>query len=282
MKFKLKLAIIVLFSIINAITASTAFADCNVICSSFPVYDMARAIIGSHGHVSLLLKGTEIHDYEPSAGDIRKINDYDAFIYTGKYLEPWAKKISNSINKDVAVIDASHNITLIDNDPHIWLDGINSAFMVMNIFMGLIQLDREHSKSEEFSENMRAYLEKLSELDGEFMGLSRGKTLVFAGEFSLGYFMRRYGFEYISAYDGENEPSARRLAQVIKFIRDNKVKYIFSDYEVSAITRSISEQTGAEILIFNTGHNANEFDDMIDIMQANLSNLKKALDDDDD
>ena len=187
-------------------------------------------------------------------------------------------RISRSLNKDVAVIDASKNIKLTDNDPHIWLDAINAASMIMNIFMGLIQVDS--SKSQELNENMRLYLEKILELDGEFMGLPRNKTLVFAGEFSLGYFMRRYGFEYISAYEGENEPGARKLAKVIKFIRDNKVKYIFSDYEISAITRSISEQTGAEILIFNTGHNANEFDDMIDIMQANLSNLKKALDDD--
>ena len=272
---KLKLAIIVLFSFI---ITSTAWADCNVICSSFPVYDIARAIIGSHGHVRLLLKqGTDPHEYEPSARDIREINDYDAFIYTGKYLEPWAEKIAHSLNKNVAVIDASHNIKLADNDPHIWLDAINSASMIMNIFMGLVQADKENSLSEEFSENMRAYLDKIMELDGEFMGLPRNKTLVFAGEFSLGYFMRRYGFDYVSAYEGENEPSARKLAQVIKFIRDNNVKYIFSDYEIPAITRSISEQTGTEILIFNTGHNANEFDDMIDIMKQNLSNLKKAL-----
>lgn len=272
---KLKLAIIVLFSITST---STALADINVICSSFPVYDMARAIIGSHGHVRLLLKqGTEPHEYEPSASDIREINDYDAFIYTGKYLEPWAMRISRSLNKDVAVIDASKNIELVDNDPHIWLDGINAASMIMNIFMGLVQTEGAKTKSQELNENMRLYLEKILELDGEFMGLPRNKTLVFAGEFSLGYFMRRYGFEYISAYEGENEPGARKLARVIKFIRDNNVKYIFSDYEISAITRSISEQTGAEILVFNTAHNANEFDDFIEIMQDNLQNLKKAL-----
>ena len=273
MLIKLKAAVILLF-----IFVSSSFADVHVMCSSFPVYDFARAIVGTSGHVRLLLRpGTEPHEFEPSMMDIKDINDYDVFVYTGKYLEHWAEKISRSINKDIVIIDASKNIELVNNDPHIWLDGINASSMLMNIFMGIIQADK--LKADYYSDNLREYLTKLHELDGEFMSLPRNKAIVFAGEFSLGYFVRRYGLDYISAYDGENEPGARKIAQVIKYIRDNNVKYIFSDYEVSAITRSIADQTGAEILIFNTGHAAGESDDYLEIMKQNLENLKLALND---
>ena len=144
--------------------------------------------------------------------------------------------------------------------------------------MGIIQADKLHA--DYYADNLREYLQKIADLDGEFISLQKNKALVFAGEFSLGYFVRRYGIDYVSAYDGENEPGARQLAKVIKYIRDNNVKYIFSDYEVSAVTRSIADQTGAEILIFNTAHNAGENDDYIEIMKQNLENLKLALNDD--
>ena len=268
MSIKLKAAVILLF-----IFASSAFADVNIMCSSFPVYDFARAVIGNSGHVRLLLRpGTEPHEFEPSAMDIKAINDYDVFIYTGKYLEHWAEKITRSINKEIVIIDASRNIELVNNDPHIWLYGINASSMLMNIQADKLNADY-------YADNLREYLQKLAELDGEFMSLPKNKALVFAGEFSLGYFMRRYGLDYISAYDGENEPGARKLAQVIKYIRDNGIKYIFSDYEVSAITRGVADQTGTEILIFNTAHACGESDDYIEIMKQNLENLKLALND---
>ena len=273
MLIKLKAAVILLLYL-----ATSAFADVNVMCSSFPVYDFARAIIKNSGHVRLLLRpGTEPHEFEPSAMDIKAINDYDVFVYTGKYLEHWAEKITRSINKDIIIVDASKNIELVNNDPHIWLDGINASSMLMNIYMGIIQSDKLHA--DYYSDNLREYLTKLAELDGEFMILPKNKAVVFAGEFSLAYFLKRYGLDYISAYDGENEPGARKIAQVIKYIQDKGIKYIFSDYEVSAITRSIADQTGTEILIFNTAHAAGENDDYLEIMTQNLENLKRALND---
>ena len=67
MLIKLKAAVILLF-----IFVSGAFADVNIMCSSFPVYDFARAIVGTSGHVRLLLRqGTEPHEFEPSAMDIK-------------------------------------------------------------------------------------------------------------------------------------------------------------------------------------------------------------------
>ena len=113
------------------------------------------------------------------------------------------------------------------------------------------------------------------------MSLSRDKTLVFAGEFKAGYFMRRYGFDYVSAYDGENEPSMKRMAEILRFIDDNHTRYIFSDSSgISAVTRSISEQTGADILIFNSCERVNDYDmSFLRIMQDNGEALKAALND---
>ena len=112
------------------------------------------------------------------------------------------------------------------------------------------------------------------------MSLPKDKTLVFAGEFSCGYFVRRYGFDYVSAYDGENEPGIKRMAEILKHIRENGTRYILSDLPITQITRSISEQTGAEILSFSTAHIVQDTSrTFLEIMTDNFTNTAKVLHD---
>lgn len=261
----------------------TSTPSISIICSLFPVYDFAREVTGDLADVKLLLSGNaEPHEFEPSPLDVMALNNSDVFIYTGIYMEAWAEKISRSLSHTL-IIDASENIELVNNDPHVWLDINHAQDMVMNISRRLCELDPEHS--EIYDTNAKDYCLRLSELDRDFAAMRKDNTLVFAGEFSCKYFMDRYGFKYVSAYDGENEPSLRRMSEVIKYIRDNRVRHIFTDaVGISSITRSISEHTGAEILIFNSAHNVSREDlehgiTFIDIMRANYDSLKTALND---
>lgn len=260
------------------ITISTAHAKILITCSSFPVFDFAREIAGDHANIKLLLRpGMEPHEFEPSTRDILILNESDIFIYTGPELEHWAGKISHSLSKTF-IINASQNIELINNDPHIWMDMQRASQMTRNILAGLLKVDPDNA--ENYNENAQKFLSKLSELDSDFMSLPRNKTLVFAGEFACKYFIERYKFKYISAYDGENEPGIKRVAGIIKFIRENGTKYILADkFGISQITRSISNETDTKILIFNTAHTSSEDDSFLEIMSGNLDSLKTILDD---
>ena len=112
------------------------------------------------------------------------------------------------------------------------------------------------------------------------MALNKQKTLIFAGEFSYGYFINRYGLKYISAYDGENEPGIKKMSEIIKFINKNHEKYILSDFPVSKITQTISEQTQTEILIFNSAHNVQDISkSFAEIMSKNYFNITRMLND---
>ena len=65
-----------------------------VVASLFPLYDFARAVGGQKARVSLLLPpGVEPHSFEPTPGDILKIDEADIFVYTGSFMEPWAAAI---------------------------------------------------------------------------------------------------------------------------------------------------------------------------------------------
>ena len=276
MKFKT----LILFAIFTfTFTASAAHANISVMCSMFPVYDFTRSIAGNLADVKLLLPpGTEPHEYEPSPRDIKALNDSDIFIFTGASMEQWAVKISKSL-ENIHIIDASDGIILTDNDPHIWLDLSLAQRMVLNILHGLCDVDPENSLS--YTRNAEELCSELRELDGKFTAMNKPNALIFAGEFSAGYFVRRYGFDFLSAYEGENEPSVKRMAEIIRYIQAHKVRCIFTDInESSSVAREISTQTGAEILTFGTGHIIPDDNiTFLQIMNDNYDNISEAMDD---
>ena len=259
-------------------TPSYAYAGLKISCSMFPVYDFTRAITGDLAEVRLILKpGTEPHEFEPSPMDVNALNDSDVFIFTGKYMEAWADRIAYTLTGTL-IVDASEGIDLTGNDPHIWMDLALAQKMIYNITEALCNADPEHSGA--YTHNAAEYCSKLAELDAKFAALPKNQALVFAGEFSCGYFVRRYGFEYISAYEGENEPGVRRMAEIIRHIQENHDRYILSDLPISRVTQSVSEQTSTEILAFSTAHTVQDTSrTFLQIMADNFANLARILND---
>ena len=260
-------------------TASVAHANISVICTLFPVYDFTRQVAGPLADVKLLLPpGVEPHEYEPSPRDIKALNASDVFIFTGAVMEEWAERVSRTLTHTRS-IDASDGIILTDNDPHVWLDMSLAQRMVMNILRGLCETDPDNSA--EYTRNAETLCAGLRELDEKFSAMKKDKALVFAGEFSAGYFVRRYGFAYVSAYEGENEPSVRRMAEVIRYIHQHKARYIFTDTGgVPSVAREISRQTGAEILTFGTGHMISDSNiTFLQMMNDNYHNISEAMND---
>jgi len=119
---------IIFFIIIIAIIALGFFAVSNVkqksknnsekltvVTTLFPLYDFVKAVGQDKVEVSLLLPpGVEAHSFEPKPSDIVKINESDLFVYTGKFMEPWAEDIIKGlVSKDVNVVDSSMGIELM-------------------------------------------------------------------------------------------------------------------------------------------------------------------------
>ena len=108
MKFK-KLIFILIFLFAFPLTASSNEKNFSIMCSLFPVYDFAKEVAKDYAEINLILRpGVEPHEFEPSPLDIKKLNDADVFIFTGRYMEEWAEKFSRSL-KNTLVIDASEN-----------------------------------------------------------------------------------------------------------------------------------------------------------------------------
>lgn len=172
-------------------------------------------------------------------------------------------------------------------DPHIWLNPQYAIKMVESIEKELCMIDPENA--DYYKNNANQYINQIKELDSEFeqtINNSSNKKIAFGGAFAYAYFVERYDLDFISAYDscGETaEPSTAKIKEVIDYINNNKIPVVFyKEYTTGNIARTISEATGAKMLVFNTVHNVSKDEiqngaSYVSIMRENLENLKQAL-----
>ncbi len=271
----------------------------------FPQFDFARAVAGDKAEFTLLLpSGMNSHSYEPSPADIIEINNSDLFIYTGEYFESWADDIVSDIDTDkTKVLDVSEGIELTcaeehnheheeehhhhEYDPHIWTSPVIAMEMVDNIADALCEKDFENS--DYYRKNAENYKKQLAELDVEIKEVvqnSKRDTIYFGCEFAMHYFVEEYGINYVSAFDscsGETEPSAKVMSEIISSMEENNVPVIYyKEISEPTVAKMISEETGAEMLMFHSCHNVTNEDfkngtTYIDLMKQNIINLKAGL-----
>jgi len=271
----------------------------DVVTTLFPLYDFAKNIGGRYANVTLLLPpGVEAHTFEPKPSDIVRINQADIFIYTGKFMEPWAETIINGTdNKKLNVVDTSQGIILIKNqhehhhhhgnfDPHIWMDFDNAQKMVKTIADAFVQKDPEHST--DYRKNEKTYIQQLKKLDKVYrksLSLCQTHEIVYGGHYAFGYLAKRYGLTYIAVYglSPNAEPSARELIKLVEQIRENHIQFIYYEEWLNPKTaQMLARETGTKLLLLNPAHNISkearkQNATFISIMEDNLKNLQTGL-----
>lgn len=271
-----------------------------VVTTLFPLYDMARNIGSDKAEVSLLLPpGVEAHSFEPRPGDIVRINEADVFVFTGKFMEPWADRIIKGVeNRDLIVVDASIGTKMIpgvsghkgeqsgSSDPHIWLDFDNAEIMARNIARAFQEKDPDNRAF--YEDKASDFINKLIEIDSAYktsLAGCRSREIVYAGHYAFGYLAHRYDLKYIAAQgvSPDAEPIASDLTRLVDQIKKDRIKYVFYEELTSPrIAETLVAETSAKMLSLSAAHNVtkDQFEQgvsFIDILKKDLDNLKVGL-----
>lgn len=310
---KIFAGLFVFFIGISWVLAQENKGKLEVVTTLFPMYDFARQIGQDKINVSLLLPpGVESHTFEPKPQDVVRINKSDVFIYTGKYMEPWAEDMLKGIsNKNLLVVDASFGIELMADtdhdedakqhegehhekgenhggkDPHVWVDLANDQIMVDSIVKALSRKDPANGAF--YLNNAKKYKIKLADLDLRFketLSTAKHKRIIYGGHFAFGYFAKRYALEYDSPYEGFSpnaEPSPKAIAGLINKLKQSGIKFIYYEELLDPqVARTISQETGAKLELLHGAHNVSKDElnrgvTFLDIMEDNLKKLKVGL-----
>ena len=136
--------------------------------------------------------------------------------------------------------------------------------------------------------NARAYQRQLQQLDADYRaGLANcgKKVFLHGGHYAFGYLAKRYGLSYHSAQaiNPDSEPTPAKIAELIREMRSNDLKYVYCEELLSPATAEmIARETGATVLMLNAGHNISKegYDKkvtFIELMRQNLVNLRLGL-----
>ncbi len=286
-------------------------AGLQVVTTLFPLYDFARTIAGDKAQVTMLLPpGIEPHTFEPRPEDMIRISRAGLFVYTNKYMEPWVEKIITGIeSKSLRIVNAGERVTYRAGgakdehdhkegaehdqhhdhkgmDPHIWLDFANAALMVDTILDGFIAADPVNSGV--YHQNAETLKKRLIALDLHYrkeLSSCSTKKLLHGGHYTFGYLARRYNLEYhaLSGISSDSEPSAERMAALVREIRSSGAKYLFAEELLSPrLTETLAKEAGVGVLMLHGAHNLSRDDQsknvtFFDLMERNLLQLEKGL-----
>ncbi len=168
-------------------------------------------------------------------------------------------------------------------DPHVWLDPVKYAEMADGVGEALQKADPDHAA--DYRKNTEALTGKLKKLDQNYRdGLKNTDTRTFiTTHAAFGYLAERYGLdqESIAGVDPESEPSPARMKELQKIAAQEKVTTVFFETLASDRTAKVlAEDTGLGTGVLDPLEgitDKSQGDDYLEVMEANLAALKKAL-----
>lgn len=259
-----------------------------VVASFYPLYFMSAQIGGVKAEVSNIVPaGAEPHDYEPTVRDMAKMENSRLIILNGNGLEIWSDNLKKIIdNKKTKIITAGTELDATTNtDTHTWLAPLLAQKIVDRIAQGLKQADPPNKNY--YQANADALKNKLNSLDVAYkQGLTNcAQKNIITSHAAFGYLASSYGFKQIpiTGLSPDAEPSSAELAKIIKFAKDNKIKYVFFESLTSPkLAKTIATEIGATTLPLNpleglSPEESAQEKNYLSLLRDNLTNLKIAL-----
>lgn len=270
----------------------------------YPLKYFTERIGGDYVKVDTIYPpGADEHTFEPTQRDMMNLVDADLFFYVGLGLEGFVDKAKDTLkNEKVEMISTADHISFGDNppinqeqdsehnqsiDPHVWLDPIYAQELAKSIKDSLVKKMPEQKDT--FDNNYQELTKELEKLNQSFESTAKSakyKEIVVAHA-AYGYWEKRYGIKQISisGLSTTNEPSQKKLEEIVSKAKQDHIKYIIFEQNVtSKLTKIVEDEVGAKSLTLHnlsvlTKENIDNKDNYFTIMDKNIKTLNKALND---
>jgi zinc/manganese transport system substrate-binding protein len=252
-----------------ALIAVNVSAKPLVVSTNTILDDLVRSVGGERiDERCLLPPGADPHSYEPNPQDIRLLTQADLVVVNGLGLETWLQKLVENAGLRRPALVASAGVVPLhfgkwvtpdyqldrdEIDPHAWHDLRNVRRYVENIRDALARLDPAGAGV--FAKNAAAYCAQLTALDAfarrQIATLPPGQRKLVTSHDALQYLARAYGLMIVpvNGSSPDQEPSAKQLAALVTFIREQQVHAVFFESTANPkIVRLVAEEAGVKVV----------------------------------
>lgn len=250
---KLALALAGLFAL-------PAHAEPLKVATTFTIIaDMARNVAGDAATVESITKpGAEIHNYQPTAGDLIRASDASLILVNGLNLESWFQQFIDQLGDvPVAVVsDGIQPMSITGGDydgranPHAWMALDSALIYVDNIAQAMSDADPDNAAT--YRANADAYKARITDtiepLRNAARALPDDRRWLVTSEGAFSYLARDFGLRelYLWPINADAQGTPQQVRHVIDVMRDNGIGVVFSESTVSdRPARRVAAETGA-------------------------------------
>jgi manganese/iron transport system substrate-binding protein len=239
---------------------SAASADTLKVVTTFTVFaDMAKNVTKDRAEVvSITRPGAEIHNYQPTPGDIRRAQGADLILWNGLNLELWFEKFLENLS-DVPGILLTEGIEPMSigegpyngkPNPHAWMSPENGVIYVQNMAKAFGQYDPENA--EFYNANAEAYIKELRAISAPIKAsidtIDEESRWLVTSEGAFSYLARDFGLKelFIWPINADQQGTPQQVRKVIDTVREFSIPAVFSESTVSANpAQTIANETDA-------------------------------------
>jgi ABC-type Zn uptake system ZnuABC Zn-binding protein ZnuA len=250
----------------GALPSASDGTNLKVVATTTVFADLVAQVGGDRVEVaSLVPKGGEVHTFDPTPSDIRRVVDADLIVRNGLGLDDWlAALVSDSGSLAPVVV-------------------LGEAY-VGRIAEALSAADPDGAAG--YAERAMAYGARLDELDSEIRvrlgAIPEADRVVISFHDAFPYFAAAYGL----VIDGTiveapgQDPSAGGVDALVRAIRERGVRAILTEVQFNdELAQAIATETGARVVgdLYTDTLGDAPLDTYIAIMRSNTDRLVEAL-----
>ncbi|WP_376712863.1 metal ABC transporter substrate-binding protein [Pantoea agglomerans] len=240
-------------------TSSYAAEKFKVVTTFTVIADMVKNVAGDAAEVTSITKpGAEIHEYQPTPGDIKRAQGAQLIMANGLNLERWFERFYQHLDgvpevivsagvKPIGIGEGPYNGK---PNPHAWMSPDNALIYVDNIRDALVKYDP--ANAETYRQNAAAYKQKitaaLDPLRQQIADIPEDKRWMVTSEGAFSYLARDLGMKelYLWPVNADQQGTPQQVKKVIDQVKKNAIPAVFSESTVSdKPARQVARETGA-------------------------------------
>lgn len=221
--------------------------------------DMARNVAGDAADVVSVTKpGAEIHNYQPTPGDLIAAQDADLVLWNGLNLEQWFEQFLSNLG-DVPSAVLSEGIVPMGigegpyqgkPNPHAWMSPKDALIYVENIRKAFVAADPANQAS--YNANAQAYADRITAsvapIRAAIDAIPEERRWLATSEGAFSYLARDFGLKeiYLWPINADQQGTPQQVRLMIDAIRANAIPAIFSESTISPKpAEQVARETGA-------------------------------------
>jgi len=223
------------------------------------IADMAANVAGDAADVESITKpNAEIHNYQPTPGDLIRAQGAGLILWNGLNLELWFEKFFQNLS-DVPGVVVSEGVAPMGiaegpytgkPNPHAWMSPEAALIYVDNIRKALAE--RDPANAETYAKNAAAYAEKIratvQPIRDNLAVIPEERRWLVTSEGAFSYLARDFGLKelYLWPINADQQGTPQQVRKVIDSVRANTIPAVFSESTVSPDpAQQVARETGA-------------------------------------